>query len=51
MALSQKSRAGLLEVARRRGVTLIEAVLYIAIALALIIGGLNRSGFAGGSNS
>jgi hypothetical protein len=40
MALSQKSRAGLLEVARRRGVTLIEAVLYIAIALALIIGGL-----------
>ncbi|MCA3539087.1 MAG: hypothetical protein IOC80_15160 [Rhodobacter sp.] len=34
------SVAGALSASRRRGVTLIEAVLYIAVSLALIVGGL-----------
>ncbi len=38
--LSTVARAAGLGAARRRGVTLIEAVLYISIALALIVGGL-----------
>lgn len=39
-SLSTVARAAGLGAARRRGVTLIEAVLYISIALALIVGGL-----------
>jgi type II secretory pathway pseudopilin PulG len=38
--LQTKTRFARLAVARKRGVTLIEAVLYISIALALIVGGL-----------
>jgi len=38
--LSTLARAARLGAARKRGVTLIEAVLYISIALALIVGGL-----------
>ena len=38
--LSTLARAARLGSARKRGVTLIEAVLYISIALALIVGGL-----------
>ncbi|MCE2748781.1 MAG: hypothetical protein LW715_08410 [Rhodobacter sp.] len=39
-SLSTLARAARLGAARKRGVTLIEAVLYISIALALIVGGL-----------
>lgn len=39
-SLSTLARAARLGSARKRGVTLIEAVLYISIALALIVGGL-----------
>jgi hypothetical protein len=39
-SLSTLARAARLGTARKRGVTLIEAVLYISIALALIVGGL-----------
>jgi hypothetical protein len=39
-SLSTLARAVRLGAARKRGVTLIEAVLYISIALALIVGGL-----------
>lgn len=39
-SLSTQARAARLGRTRKRGVTLIEAVLYISIALALIVGGL-----------
>jgi type II secretory pathway pseudopilin PulG len=39
-SLSTPARAARLGTPRKRGVTLIEAVLYISIALALIVGGL-----------
>jgi type II secretory pathway pseudopilin PulG len=39
-AFSTRARAARLGTPRKRGVTLIEAVLYISIALALIVGGL-----------
>jgi type II secretory pathway pseudopilin PulG len=39
-SISTLARAARLGAARKRGVTLIEAVLYISIALALIVGGL-----------
>jgi hypothetical protein len=39
-SFSTLARAARLGAARKRGVTLIEAVLYISIALALIVGGL-----------